>query len=333
MKILVQRLIAIFIGVLLFLIAGEVVYRTYVHARRPLFRPSSMPGFLWEPTPSADVVEDGVRYTINSNGFRDYEYPVEKKKGVFRIAVIGDSVAWGEGVDLADSYPKVIEKRLRERHGSIDTEVLNFGVRGVGPKQYLSILKERVLKYNPDLIVFGYTLNDIRSSSIYERPILMWLLQHSYFADFIAVRAGQLLWTLNYTTHGESSRKFYFDDHLRMYEDKEKLWKLKNVLKEIRGVLREEGIGSLLIICPFEAQLAQNGPHTLQDVLATICKEVGIPFFDPLSDFQKYNKNRLFLEGGTVHFSQYGNRAMGEIIAEHVMKSKAGILEVREFEK
>lgn len=44
----------------------------------------------------------------NAHGFRDFDYSYSKEPGVFRIVVIGDSVAEGQGVKIRDTFAKVL---------------------------------------------------------------------------------------------------------------------------------------------------------------------------------------------------------------------------------
>lgn len=82
MKSLYQRLLAVLIGVSIFFVMGEIGCRAYFYLFKPLHRPSGVSGLLWEPNPGAEATEEGVRHKVNSRGFRDYEYPLEKPKGV-----------------------------------------------------------------------------------------------------------------------------------------------------------------------------------------------------------------------------------------------------------
>ena len=58
---------------------------------------------------SGDVV-----YRINADGFRDFAYSRPKPEGTFRVIVLGDSVAFGYGVELERSFPKVMENELAQ---------------------------------------------------------------------------------------------------------------------------------------------------------------------------------------------------------------------------
>lgn len=100
---------------------------------------------------------------INSDGFRDREHAVQKPPDTLRIAVLGDSYVEAMNVPLEKTFSAVLERQLSHCGviGSRRIEVLNFGVSGYGTAQELLTLRERVWKYNPDIILLAfYTGND-----------------------------------------------------------------------------------------------------------------------------------------------------------------------------
>jgi lysophospholipase L1-like esterase len=100
------------------------------------------------------------RIKINSHGWRDYEYQLEKPLGGYRIVVIGDSFTVNMEVPLAKTYSKVLERLLRE-NVSDKIEVLNFSVDGTGTDYHYKVFKDISLKYNPDLLIHAFFYNDI----------------------------------------------------------------------------------------------------------------------------------------------------------------------------
>ena len=97
-----------------------------------------------------------IAENINKDGWRDYDYPVIKREGMFRIGAMGDSFTFGYGVDMEDSYPKALEKLFRQKDGP-DVEVLNFGVSGWGLDQTFLGYKNYVRKYKPDILILFYS--------------------------------------------------------------------------------------------------------------------------------------------------------------------------------
>ncbi|MEK7449062.1 MAG: SGNH/GDSL hydrolase family protein, partial [Planctomycetota bacterium] len=107
--------------------------------------------------------EGYARVRINAQGLRDHEYDYEKKKGVFRIAVLGDSFTESLPVPLEKTFVKLLEKKLNS--GGRETEVINFGCSDYGTAQEYLMWREESKKYQPDLVILAFcTINDIRNN-------------------------------------------------------------------------------------------------------------------------------------------------------------------------
>jgi GDSL-like Lipase/Acylhydrolase family len=95
----------------------------------------------------------------NSRGYRDDERTIPKPPGVRRVLSIGDSFAWGFGVEYGDAYPQRLERSLiRRRHER--WEVVNLAVPGLNSVQEAAQLTREGFQYEPDVVVLGYVLND-----------------------------------------------------------------------------------------------------------------------------------------------------------------------------
>jgi lysophospholipase L1-like esterase len=130
---------------------------------RELFRLSADPELGYELAPLAP---DGDEQ-INSSGFRDREFERAKAPGVFRIVAVGDSVTFGQPKEPAESWPKALERELNARAGAgARFEVLNLGVTGYNGVQIARRLQTLGLAYEPDLVIYGYVLNDPQELSI-----------------------------------------------------------------------------------------------------------------------------------------------------------------------
>ena len=112
-------------------------------------RASADPRLIYEGVPG--------RCDQNSLGFRDAGHALAKPPGTFRIVLIGDSVAAGQGVRPDETFGRVLERALRAR--GTNAEVIVLAVTGYSTVQQLPLL-ERAHAYAPDLILWAYTLND-----------------------------------------------------------------------------------------------------------------------------------------------------------------------------
>ena len=83
-------------------------------------------------------------------------FSYEKSPGVIRIALMGDSFTWGADVPFKYTYGSILEELV------LNSEVLNFGVEGVGIDVMYLRWKYESLKFNPDVMVFTMFIDDIR---------------------------------------------------------------------------------------------------------------------------------------------------------------------------
>ena len=105
-----------------------------------------------------------VRIHINKFGMRDYDnISMKKEKNEIRIAVVGDSIDFGLGVDFQYIYPKVLEKMLNEKCKTKNKtfSVLDFAVPGYNLTQKIILINDKAVKFSPDIIIIGYTTDDV----------------------------------------------------------------------------------------------------------------------------------------------------------------------------
>lgn len=178
-----RRLLLVALGLLAGLAAAEVLLRAtdlapeVSRVRRGRFQLSPNPKIGYEPVPSFEYhgpLDSFYDYAGKSNrlGFRDRDHPVETRPGVFRILVLGDSVAAGQGVsDYRETFPALLERGLNDR--GLPAEVLNFAVTGYNTQQEVETLKDKGLAFRPDLVLLAYCLNDDKRSDGWILPTLL----------------------------------------------------------------------------------------------------------------------------------------------------------------
>jgi lysophospholipase L1-like esterase len=94
-----------------------------------------------------------VEVTINASGLRDDEYPTERTSKR-RMLVLGDSMAWGFGVELRERFSEHLERRHPE------WEIINAAVSGYGTGQEYLYLVERGIIFRPDVVLLLVYEND-----------------------------------------------------------------------------------------------------------------------------------------------------------------------------
>ena len=164
-----QQAVLALLGVFLSLVMIEAVLRTFYPQYggkpgqfHPVLGVSLIPNYdgiyIWQGRESVTHIR------TNSLGFRDSEVQIPKPENVFRILVLGDSMAFGIGVEEKEAFPKVLEEMLNDnaKAGGVRFEVLNAGVPGYGTAQELLQYQLCGRQLNPDLVILAFVVtNDL----------------------------------------------------------------------------------------------------------------------------------------------------------------------------
>lgn len=317
---------------------------------RGVHQVSEIPELVYELKPGAERVvkaaDHAASYRINSSGLRDYEYPIQKNNRVFRIVVLGDSVTFGHGVELDQAYHKILERmlnlglKIRLRY-----EVLNFGVSGYNVAMEAIVLREKALRYKPDLVIVGFNLNDgdpppkleeilegrgSKTSGRIPLPGKAWLQEHSYLYGIVAIGGTEVFLRL-----GVWKRELMYGLTANLFEsiteprrETESWRKVSDGLIQVLELSRKVNAKVVLVAFPLQVQMDYDprrppmGNLTLQDLrrpqekLREFAAEKGIAFVDLLPVYNSLRtKNRpLFVNDVTSHPDEKGHRIAAEEI-------------------
>jgi hypothetical protein len=111
-----------------------------------------------------DRFKKGVHWRTNSLGMRDRPYSVAKPARTFRIALVGDSIGAGWGVDVEDRFESILERTwdVRSRAaGGLAVEIVNCAVPGQSPGQRWCHFSQVGWPMNPDMVVYESTASDV----------------------------------------------------------------------------------------------------------------------------------------------------------------------------
>jgi hypothetical protein len=146
------------------LLLAEGLLRLVGHDHPQWYRLDPLLG--WRPRPGVTgwySAEVDNYIAINHEGYRDVDHPVAKPPGTYRILLLGDSMSEGVEVALQDLYWKRLESTLPQcpAFSRLSIEVISLAVNGYGTAQEYLTLRERGLKYRPDLVLLAFfTGND-----------------------------------------------------------------------------------------------------------------------------------------------------------------------------
>jgi lysophospholipase L1-like esterase len=165
-----KKLLLSLVSCLLALVAAEAAVRLFDSApevsiiQKGRFRLARNPKIGYEPVPALDYRGTSRSFwdyegASNREGFRDRDHAVRKPRGVFRVVVLGDSIAAGLKVErFADTFPPRLERLLAEK--GLTAEVISLAVSGYNTQQEVELFRERGLRYEPDLVLVAYSLTD-----------------------------------------------------------------------------------------------------------------------------------------------------------------------------
>ncbi len=101
-----------------------------------------------------------------------------KQPGEYRIAIVGDSVTFGEGIPRTeDTYAQVLEDTLNQQQQAMAVKVWKYGASAYSVQQMAAMLQYRMVEIQPDLVVMAIISQDFNLS---RTPIVN---KAGYFVD------------------------------------------------------------------------------------------------------------------------------------------------------
>ncbi|MEZ5503380.1 MAG: SGNH/GDSL hydrolase family protein [Halioglobus sp.] len=306
--------------VLLFLLAGEAYLSRHYHNERERIA-ARAPGrdlcTMASPFPELIYTRVPGKCDTNSHGFRDTEHGYEKPDGVFRIVIIGDSVAEGQGVPLRDVFGKVLERQLHAltAEGGRDVEVIILAQSGYSTSQELFLLEHAAFRYAPDLIVWSYVLNDPAHpvyhdsngelGRYYFEPVL-------HTAHFVARKLFEISERIKSIDCG---REYHTLLHCAYWEE------VQANIRTIAALSRQRQVPAIFVIFPVLEDGENFDHYSLAPVharLAAAASAAGLPVVDELDAFRAYPPGSLSLPLASGHDPLHPNATGHRIAAQHL---------------
>jgi len=263
-------------------------------------------------------VDNVVTHRFNSLGFRGPEFPDKPPPDVIRIAFFGDSFTMGEGVYFEDTYARQTRTYLM-RDFRKRVESLNFGVAGYNTEQEEKLIGYILPRFNPDVLVLGYTMNDPgnRIPQTQEEAELWdpnWALRAKYPPPRTRVlRLGHSAWM------GWISTKVRFD-HSRVLHDPNGVhWPVaESALREIGDKCRQFNIPCVAVLFPWLLDLQEYPLLREHEQVKETLIEAGFVVLDVLDEVKHLPAAELTVHPTDHHPNEIVHRLVGEKLAHTI---------------
>lgn len=317
-KFLTNILLLLLIMVILFSL-GEILSRTLFSER-----------IYKEYTNGPGAAEYLSKIKYNSLGYRDTEHDITKPQDTYRILFLGDSLTFGFGIENFEAtYPELIQNELNKKNNPKKAETIILAKRGYSTLDELKALKETGLKYDPDLIIVGYFLNDAEgygSRTGYENMFYSHytipyelgsiLYRHSFFYYFLESRIKNIITNLgfgknniDYTKHLYSNSNPYFQQH-------------KKDLEEIIHISNERKIPVIITVIPPLENLKEYPYTEIHTQIKGISEPNGAYFLDLLPYFKLYDPAEVRVSLMDAHMNELGHKITSDAIIAYLQEKQ-----------
>ncbi len=248
-----------------------------------------------------------VFYSVNNLGFRNI-YPVLETKPAEsdRIVFIGDSLTYGFGVLEEDTFIYRLEKNFRERGKKV--EVINAASPGAGLDNYREIVKDKVLKLHPDIMVIGINLNDI-----IDFPTSLIIEKISKKFDWKMREYSKLLDFVCYAIEKNMSANENINSMLESYTP-ERLEYFKNFIKEMKKLAKDNNSQLYIMVHPIFYDFDDYDFKTIHDDVDTTLRAENVQYHDFLDDFKDDEAEDLWITKNDQHPNEVAHEKYYQIL-------------------
>jgi len=294
---------------------------TFTFKREAAIRHNLRPDFLdtWER----------ITYRINSLGLRGPEASAAKPANTTRILVLGDSVAFGWGIEEEDTLVHQLQQHLNQAETGTHFEVWNAGVPGYATWHELQYLVEKGATFDPDVILVAFMFNDVdgNNEAVHQQPLGMGGLARAFA---LLTRKSALLCFLRNAALGFRLRHLHPCQGPNCWDETKVLLdglveqsrKMGSVLALVAFPMRRQ-IEPAAELSYYDRALGENPEQNYQDIIARLCHERGIAYLDLLPAFQRameQEQSSLFLD--FEHPNARGHHVAAEALYRFLLMQK-----------
>lgn len=255
----------------------------------------------------------------NEHGWRDRSRSIAKAPGERRLAALGDSFTFGQGVDAAQRFTELLER---------DTgwQVLNFGCCAYGPDQELLVFEHRASAFEPEAVLLTVFLGTDLDDILHDRKAgwsKPWFRRRGDDLELVPPRAD---WTTALRTHS------YLAELVLQFVERntpaarlapelagtDPLPLLVAVLRRLHAAAQQRDAHLLVVLAhPCDDSLRQER-HGRADALLAALQHAGIDVFDTHAALAAAGDAATFLPNG--HWSAAGHAIVARALSAELGK-------------
>lgn len=269
---------------------------------------------------------------VNSLGLRGQEITLNELDDVYRVVVLGDSVAYGSHVPLESTFVSLLSQQMNQVAAGV--QVLNVSVPSWTAYNEVRSYLDHWRQVDPDLVIVVLVLNDIVNprrhwpqpvgayywqnlppdaipNQVYDQELVarygkasrssLW--DRSALFRTVAAQATTSLRTIRFHrfVHGKlwevnlTGEDTISIDAWLNYDSPEWQW-LRGQYNNLRAALDEDGTKLAIVIVPLSYQLDEAYPYYPQQQILRYCSEAGLNCLDTLPVIRENQTPSPFLD-------------------------------------
>lgn len=257
-----------------------------------------------------------------------------KEKGLYRIVVLGDSIAAGGCVKspkLDLSFPRVLEGILRNDYPGIDFNILTCAAGGWSTTQEVLAYEQYCKFLNPDLVILAYCHNDTAEAwgRVIDRNGDKLVAFYKTCIPYLSAIPFNFFLTERFLMArliNESLIRFAV--HLRisprvgycLLGDK----KIYSAFRRLHSSAKETDTPVAVAVFPFLEDTPVPGMERMSGLIRGWCEELNFLHIDILEEYGKYDYKQLRQRiDDFIHPNVLGHRLAAEGIAEKLRENKS----------
>lgn len=254
---------------------------------------------------------------------RDHQFEAKKQPGEFRIAVMGDSISFGGGIeDPNDRFSNLLETKLRG--DGLNVFVYNLGISGTGSEDQIKDF-DNFKHLNFDLLIWQYFLNDVNppdggegtriiniNQDKFKPPrLIRRLTDRSFFLDW-------LYWRLS-AKYDDTFKQLLAAD-LNAYENPELLSRHQQAIKQFLAQTKKDKLPVVVIIFPFMFQsLLTPKADIIYDQMLDFFQARGVTAINLKPVFRAYPASQLIASKFDTHPNELAHTLAAQELYETIL--------------